>query len=193
MSHFACCSAQCPGVRAQMKRRESAINFRTPVPFICIQLAGLQVILCLKINAFFFLLTSGQLINLVLNCWAWSISGKTNHVGLIDRRYIGLQRGTFLRIFKDYFDPTWFSGLCTYFWRSKWQPTPVFLPGESQGQRSLVGCRLWGRTVLDTTEATQQQQYLFQSLILQARCHSSVGQFGNQNCMIALNVSLWIL
>ena len=34
------------------------------------------------------------------------------------------------------------------------QPTPVFLPGESQGQRSLVGCRLWGRTELDTTEAT---------------------------------------
>ena len=39
-------------------------------------------------------------------------------------------------------------------WRRKWQLTPVFLPGESQGQRSLVGCRLWGRTVSDTTEAT---------------------------------------
>ena len=36
----------------------------------------------------------------------------------------------------------------------KWQPTPVFLPGESQGWRSLVGCRLWGRTESDTTEAT---------------------------------------
>ena len=31
-------------------------------------------------------------------------------------------------------------------WRRKWQPTPVFLPGESQGRGSLVGCRLWGRT-----------------------------------------------
>ena len=39
-------------------------------------------------------------------------------------------------------------------WRRKWQPTPVFLPGESQGQGSLVGCRLWGRTESDTTEAT---------------------------------------
>ena len=39
-------------------------------------------------------------------------------------------------------------------WRRKWQPTPVFLPGESQGQRSLVGCRLWGHTESDTTEAT---------------------------------------
>ena len=32
--------------------------------------------------------------------------------------------------------------------------TPVFLPGESQGQGSLVSCRLWGRTESDTTEAT---------------------------------------
>ena len=39
-------------------------------------------------------------------------------------------------------------------WRSKWQPTPVFLPGESQGLGSLVGCCLWGRTESDTTEAT---------------------------------------
>ena len=43
-------------------------------------------------------------------------------------------------------------------WRRKWQPTPVFLPGESQGCGSLVGCCLWGRIESDTTEATQQQQ-----------------------------------
>ena len=36
-------------------------------------------------------------------------------------------------------------------WRRKWQPTPVFLPGESQGQRILVGCHLWGHTESDTT------------------------------------------
>ena len=39
-------------------------------------------------------------------------------------------------------------------WRRKWQPTPVFLLGESQGQGSLVGCHLWGCTESDTTEAT---------------------------------------
>ena len=39
-------------------------------------------------------------------------------------------------------------------WRRQWQPTPVFLPGESQGRGSLVGCRLWGCTESDTTEAT---------------------------------------
>ena len=39
-------------------------------------------------------------------------------------------------------------------WRRKWQPTPVFLPGESQGRGNLVGCRLWGRTESDTTDGT---------------------------------------
>ena len=39
-------------------------------------------------------------------------------------------------------------------WRRKWQPTPVFLPGESQGRGSLVGCHLWSHTESDTTEAT---------------------------------------
>ena len=39
-------------------------------------------------------------------------------------------------------------------WRRKWQPTPVFLPGESQGQGSLVGCCLWGRTESDTTKVS---------------------------------------
>ena len=39
-------------------------------------------------------------------------------------------------------------------WKRKWQPTPMFLPGGSQGRGSLVGCRLWGRTELDTTEVT---------------------------------------
>ena len=39
-------------------------------------------------------------------------------------------------------------------WRRQWQPTPVFLPGESQGRGSLVGCRLWGCTESDMTEVT---------------------------------------
>ena len=39
-------------------------------------------------------------------------------------------------------------------WRRTWQPTPVFLPGESQGWRSLVGCCLWGRTESGMTEVT---------------------------------------
>ena len=39
-------------------------------------------------------------------------------------------------------------------WRRKWHPTPLFLPGESQGRGSLVGCHLWGRTESDMTEAT---------------------------------------
>ena len=52
-------------------------------------------------------------------------------------------------------------------WRRKWQPTPVFLPGESQGRGSLVGCCLWGRTESDTTEATWWQRW-------QLFCHTIV-------------------
>ena len=43
-------------------------------------------------------------------------------------------------------------------WRRKWKPTPLFLPGESQGWGSLAGCHLWGFTESDMTEATWQQQ-----------------------------------
>ena len=39
-------------------------------------------------------------------------------------------------------------------WRRKWHPTPVFLPGESCGQRSLVGYCPWGHKESDTTEVT---------------------------------------
>ena len=39
-------------------------------------------------------------------------------------------------------------------WRRKWQPTPVFLPGESQRRWSLMGRRLWGFAESDTTEVT---------------------------------------
>ena len=45
-------------------------------------------------------------------------------------------------------------------WSRKWHPTPVFWLGESQGWGSLVGCRRWGRTESDTTEVTQQQQFI---------------------------------
>ena len=37
-------------------------------------------------------------------------------------------------------------------WRREWQPTPIFLPGESHRQRSLVGYSLWGHKESDTTE-----------------------------------------
>ena len=37
-------------------------------------------------------------------------------------------------------------------WRGQWQPTPIFLPGKSSGQRSLVGYSPWGHKELDTTE-----------------------------------------
>ena len=53
-----------------------------------------------------------------------------------------LQSMALLRVEHDWATSLW---LFTFMhWRRKWQPTPVFLPGESQGRGSLVGCRLWG-------------------------------------------------
>ena len=50
---------------------------------------------------------------------------------------------------------TWFdSWVGKIPWRRKWQPTPVFLPGESHGQRSLVGYGSQSRKELDTTKVT---------------------------------------
>ena len=69
---------------------------------------------------------------------------------------------------------SWFMvlGFTFMHWRRQWQPTPLFLPGESQGRGSLLDCRLWGRTEWDTTEATWQQQrqqeYIRPSSLLKA-------------------------
>ena len=52
------------------------------------------------------------------------------------------------------------------YWRRKWQPTPVLLPGESQGRGSLVCFCLWGLTKSDMTEATWQQQQQQHMLLL---------------------------
>ena len=67
----------------------------------------------------------------------------------------GLQSMGSLRVGHDW--ETSLSLFTFMHWRRKWQPTPVFLPGESQGRWSLVGCRLC-RTESDKTEVTCQQQ-----------------------------------
>ena len=69
-------------------------------------------------------------------------------------------------------------------WRRKWQPTPVFLPGESQGQRSLAGYCTQGHTEIDMTEVTTHTQcnnvfifsisFLFISLALKPSCNYAV-------------------
>ena len=81
---------------------------------------------------------------------AWRIPWMEEPGGLqsMGSRRVGHDQGTSLSLFTF------------MYWRRKWQPTPVFLRGESQGRGSLVGCRLWGRTELDTTAVTQQQPHV---------------------------------
>ena len=64
---------------------------------------------------------------------------------------------------------TWVPSLGREDWRRARQPTPVFLPGESHGQRSLVGCSPWGLYESDTTE-----QLHFHALEKEMATHSSV-------------------
>ena len=61
-----------------------------------------------------------------------------------------------LRVGHDWATSLWL--FTSMHWRRQWQPTPVFLPRESQGRGSLLGFRRWGHTESDTTEVTQQQQ-----------------------------------
>ena len=72
-----------------------------------------------------------------LNILAWRIPWTEELEGLqsMGSQRVGHDWGTSLSLF-------------TFMhWRRKWQPTPVFLPGESQGRGSLAGCHPWGRTV----------------------------------------------
>ena len=81
---------------------------------------------------------------------AWKIpwTEEPGRLQSMGQQRVGHDRGTSLSLF-------------TFrHWRRKWQPTTVFLPGEFQGERSLMGCSLWGHTELATTDVTQQQQLL---------------------------------
>ena len=66
----------------------------------------------------------------------------------------------------------WSDLACMHALEKEMAPTLVILPGESQGQRSLVGCCLWGHTESDTTEATAAAApFGLPSLLLQLGCH----------------------
>ena len=83
-------------------------------------------------------------------------------------------------------------------WRRKWQPTPVFLPGESHGWRSLVGYHPWGRTESDTTEGLgtahnsviSDAEHLFTSLlaihISLEKCLSKPSAHFKISCLVLL-------
>ena len=145
-------------------------------------------------------------------CPGWPCSG--NLVGRADTNtkmpsYLGaLLIGP--QFFKKILSPSLFLGRGAWFrWRRKWQPTPVFLPGESQGWGSLVGCHLWGRTESDATETTQQQQqqhgsgrssgsdtwiqtHLCFYLITVKLLDPSFNSFGQRSCMYAPScLTLW--
>src|SRR5574340_1107784 len=71
---------------------------------------------------------------------------------------LGPAKGGWALAYQRWLEVNDFGRLVNRYGRRKWQPTPVFLPGESQGQGSLVGCRLWGRSESDTTERSEERR-----------------------------------
>ena len=74
-------------------------------------------------------------------------------------------------------------------WRRKWQPTPVFLPGESQGRGSLVGCCLWGHTVKHDWSDLAAAAWLKK---VSSFAHSSWSQIGLHSFLLSSVLKLWI-
>ena len=114
---------------------------------------GLQTLMCLQVTYVTLSLQSSYKAEKTMaphsRTLAWKIPWKEEPGGLLSMgsHRVGHDWATSLSLF-------------TFMhWRRKWQPTPVFLPGESQGWGSLVGRRLWGLTKSDMTEVTQQQQH----------------------------------
>ena len=87
--------------------------------------------------------------------FSFSISPSNEHSGLISFRMDWLDllavQGTLQSLRQNHSSKASILHRSAFFIRRKWQPTPVFLPGESQGRQNLVGCRLWGSKESDTT------------------------------------------
>ena len=80
--------------------------------------------------------------------WEICMQVKKQQLELYKEQQTGSKSG------KEYFKAVYCHPAYLTYMQSTWQPTPVFLPGEFQGQGSLLSCRLWGSTESDMTDAT---------------------------------------
>ena len=78
-----------------------------------------------------------------------------------------------------------------WWWRRKWQPTPVFLPGESHGRRSLVGYSPWGRKESDTTEWLHSLTHSLTQTLMESLQKSSSVSHSKVNSSIFTNAFVY--
>ena len=72
-------------------------------------------------------------------------------------------------------------------WKRAWQPTPVFLPGESHGQKSLAGYSPWGHNELDTTEQLSKQSDRNFRVLCQTKNQNASYSPGAMLCIIGVH------
>ena len=141
-------------------KKSKSVTASTFSPSICHEVMGLDAMILVFLIFNFKLAFSFFSFTLIKNFSSSSLSEKAvaPHSSTLAWKIPwmeepgGLQSMGSLRVGHD-----WATSLSLFtfmHWRRKWQPTPVFLPGESQGGGSLVGCHLWGCTESDTTEVT---------------------------------------
>ena len=89
------------------------------------------------------------------NYWSFSISPSDEYSGLISFRIDWFDlavQGTLKSLLQHHNLKASILWCLAFFWKRKWQPTPVFLPGKFHGQRNLVGYSPWGHKESGTTE-----------------------------------------
>ena len=121
-------------LRKQRTGRAGILNYRKTFYFLETNVQAKLLVRCMSKDVFETVSHLTTLLKIVVFCW---LGFPGNSDG----------KEFFQECRRPRFDP-WVGKIP---WRMEWQPTPVFLPGESHGQRSLVGYSPWNHKQLDTT------------------------------------------
>ena len=106
-----------------------------------------------------------------LTPWGWLVFPLSTTVSFPES-HVAWPSSVLMSVFLNKIWTPHFTHFILYHWRRKWQSTPVFLPGESRGQRSLAGRGLWGRRELDYKESWAPKNWCFWTEVLEKALES---------------------